>query len=99
MSEDVEILVLDPDGSEGPSEFAFTGKAIKPEEIAEQLAALATALRAALREKLPQDVGSDVGLGLNEIEVSVAISAAGNLGIVKGSATGTIALRFTRPTS
>jgi hypothetical protein len=95
---DIEILILQPDGSEGSSALAFTGKTIKPEELAEKLAALATALRSALREKLPQDAASDVGLGLNEIEVSVAISAEGNLGIVKGSATGSIALRFSRLT-
>jgi hypothetical protein len=55
---DVEILVLEADGGEGSSAFVFTGKAIKPEELAEK--------------KLPQDAASDVGLGLHEIEVSVA---------------------------
>ena len=100
MSDD--LLILDMDGTPATAtDGLIGGNKISPEEFARRLAALVATLRDAFRDELPDDYDAtgSRGFGLDAIDEGLAVSAEGILGIVKGSATGSITLHFARPAS
>ena len=66
---------------------------IDPAHLAQEVLPIRDAFLGVLADE--GNVG--VGYGLKTVEVSLAITAEGSLGFIKGSATGTITLSFEKP--
>jgi hypothetical protein len=90
----MDLEVMDEVGAaEGLSRTST--RTMSADDLAQKLATLASTIAAKLREAVEEPDQVRARFGLDEVIVSVAVTAEGNLGIVKGSATGSIQLRFT----
>jgi hypothetical protein len=101
MSDDFDLVIIENDGTEvRASDFVPRGELVatlSADQLAEKLAELVRVFAENLRDVVPADLGGEHSeLHFADLTIGLAVSAEGNLGVVKGSATGSIALRFSR---
>ena len=84
------VIDLTPQGIGAES----LGDRVNPTKLADDLVPIRDAF---LRVLGGQQASTGGGIGLQTVEVSLTLTAEGNLGFVKGSAEGSITLSFGRP--